>query len=63
MALSPVTTLAVDLADIGADARGYIDASRAENTARSYRTGWDQFTAWCDQHGLTSLPANLGCFC
>lgn len=58
LALSPVSTLAVDLADIGADARGYIAASRAENTARSYRTGWDQFTAWCDQHGLASLPAN-----
>jgi len=34
-----------------------VAASRAENTARVYRTGWAQFTAWCDEHGVVALPA------
>jgi integrase len=51
------TEQAVELAEIAADARGYLAASRAENTTRVYRTGWAQFTAWCDGHGVTPLPA------
>jgi integrase len=47
----------VELAEIAADARDYLAASRAENTTRVYRTGWAQFTAWCDEHGLVALPA------
>jgi integrase len=45
------------MAEIASDARDYIAASRAENTTRVYRTGWAQFTAWCDDHGLRDLPA------
>ena len=48
---------AVELAEIAADAVDYVAASRAENTTRVYRTGWAQFTAWCDEHGVRSLPA------
>ena len=48
---------AIDPAEIAADARDYVAASRAENTTRVYRTGWAQFTAWCDEHGLAPLPA------
>jgi integrase len=51
------TEQAVELAEIAADARDYVAASRAKNTTRVYRTGWAQFTAWCDEHGVTSLPA------
>ena len=51
------TEQAVELAEIAADARDYVAASRAENTTRVYRTGWAQFTAWCDEHGVTPLPA------
>jgi integrase len=45
------------LAEIAADARDYVAASRAENTTRVYRTGWAQFTAWCNEHAVTALPA------
>jgi integrase len=51
------TERAVELAEIVADARDFVAASRAENTTRVYRTGWAQFTAWCDEHGVTALPA------
>jgi site-specific recombinase XerD len=51
------TEQAIELAEIAADARDYVAASRAENTTRVYRTGWAQFTAWCDQHGVLALPA------
>ena len=51
------TEQTVELAEIAADARDYVAASRAENTTRVYRTGWAQFTAWCEEHGVTALPA------
>jgi site-specific recombinase XerD len=51
------TEQVADLAEIAADARDYLAASRAENTTRVYRTGWKQFTAWCDEHGVRALPA------
>jgi integrase len=51
------TEQAAELAEIAADARDYVAASRAANTTRVYRTGWVQFTAWCDGHGVTPLPA------
>jgi integrase len=51
------TEQAVEMAKIAADARDYLAASRAENTTRVYRTGWAQFTAWCDEHGVIVLPA------
>jgi len=51
------TEQAIELAEIAADARDYVAASRAENTIRVYRTGWAQFTAWCDEHRVIALPA------
>jgi integrase len=51
------TEQVVELAEIAADARDYLAASRAENTTRVYCTGWAQFTAWCDEHGVMALPA------
>jgi integrase len=52
------TEQAIELAEIAADARDYVAASRAENTTRAYRTGWAQFARWCDEHGVTPLPAS-----
>jgi integrase len=52
------TEQAIELAEIAADARDFVAASRAENTTRVYRTGWAQFAAWCDEHGVTPLPAS-----
>ena len=57
MTLLHSTKQVVELAEIAADARDYVAASRAENTTRVYRTGWAQFTAWCDEHGVRALPA------
>jgi hypothetical protein len=57
MTLLHSTEQAIELAEIAADARDFVAASRAENTTRVYRTGWAQFTAWCDEHGVTALPA------
>jgi hypothetical protein len=34
------TEQAIELAEIAADARDFVAASRAENTTRVYRTGW-----------------------
>ncbi len=48
----------VELAEIAAEARDYVAASRAENSTRVYRTGWAQFAFWCAGHGVTALPAN-----
>ena len=58
MTLLQSTEQAVELAEIAADARDYVAASRAENTTRVYRTGWVQFIAWCDEHAVTALPAS-----
>jgi site-specific recombinase XerD len=51
------TKQAIELAEIAADARDYVAASRAESTTRVYRTGWAQFSAWCDEHRVIALPA------
>ena len=58
MTLLPSTDRTVEVAEIAATARDYVAVSRAENTTRSYRTGWAQFAAWCDEHGVTPLPAS-----
>ena len=65
MTLLQSTEQAIELAEIAADARDYAAASRAENTTRVYRTGWAQFTAWCDEHRVVALPAGadtVACF-
>jgi integrase len=38
-------------------ARTYAEAAQADNTRRAYRVGWNDFTTYCAQHGLQSLPA------
>jgi site-specific recombinase XerD len=63
--LLPITEQALERAEIVSQARDYVAASRAENTTRSYRVGWSQFTVWCDQHAVTALPAGaetVACF-
>ena len=57
MSLEPVRTRAIELGDLAMDARDFIAASRSENTDRSYRTGWAQFTEWCGARALETLPA------
>jgi hypothetical protein len=50
------TEQAIELAEIAADARDYLAASRAENTTRVYRTGWAQFTTWATSTGWWPCP-------
>jgi len=44
----------VPLTDVEA---GYVDAARAANTMRGYRSDWREFTAWCTGRGVPPLPA------
>ena len=39
---------------------GYVDAARAENTLRGYRSDWREWAEWCDDEHLTPLPADPG---
>jgi len=46
-------------------AHDFAEASRSEATRRAYRADWEHFSAWCDDHGVTSLPASaetVGCY-
>ena len=36
---------------------GYVEAARAANTLRGYRSDWREFSAWCAQRGVGPLPA------
>jgi integrase len=38
-------------------ARAYAAASVAPNTARAYRSDWQDWTCWCEDHRLEALPA------
>ncbi|MBA2324344.1 MAG: site-specific integrase [Pseudonocardiales bacterium] len=39
------------------DEAAYVEAARAPNTLRGYRSDWTEFTTWCATAGLTALPA------
>lgn len=39
------------------DEAGYVEAARAANTLRGYRSDWREFTAWCSQLDADPLPA------
>lgn len=39
------------------DEAGYVDAARAANTLRGYRSDWREFTTWCTNHHLAPIPA------
>src|SRR5207245_2742365 len=56
-AMDPTTALTTPLAELGTQARGYLEQSKAANTRRAYAADWRAFTAWCAQHRLTALPA------
>ena len=45
------------LADVAQRARDYAQEAKAANTRRAYRADWRDFTAWCEGHGRTALPA------
>ena len=37
--------------------RGFIEAAKAQNSRRAYRSDWRHFESWCRTHGLACLPA------
>ena len=57
---SSATTDAVQLLDevplTEAEAE-YVEAARAANTLRGYRSDWTEFATWCTQHDRDPLPA------
>lgn len=46
------------LQDEVAQARSHADASRAASNRRAYEADWTRFTIWCQDRGLTHLPAD-----
>ena len=41
-----------------ADARRFVDASRAASTQRAYAADWRRFAQWCQARNAPALPAN-----
>ena len=66
--LQPVTTQTdpvalLDQVPLTEDEAGYVEAARAANTLRGYRSDWNEFAAWCFQRGhhdpLPASPAQI----
>jgi integrase len=51
----PMTLL--DGVPLSEEEAGYVEAARAANTLRGYRSDWREFTAWCGQQYLDPIPA------
>jgi site-specific recombinase XerC len=39
------------------DEAGYVEAARAPNTLRGYRSDWAEFSSWCTRQRRDPLPA------
>jgi site-specific recombinase XerD len=48
------------------DEASYVEAARAANTLRGYRSDWNEFAAWCDHRGdagaLPAAPAQISAY-
>lgn len=51
----PVALL--DEVPLTSEEAGYVEAARAANTLRGYRSDWREFTAWCSRHEVDPMPA------
>jgi site-specific recombinase XerD len=49
--------LPAELLEVGERARDYIQNSKSANTRRAYKSDWEHFSSWCEEKGLTPLPA------
>ena len=47
----------VEPAGLLAAPAGLVGAARAANTRAAYGSDWARFAGWCDQRGLSALPA------
>ena len=54
---TPDLVLLSPLDRLAQQARGFIQAAKAENSRRAYRSDWRQFEAWCSSQSLACLPA------
>lgn len=54
----PEDALSPELLELLSEARAYLGHGKSLNTKKAYQSDWDNFTAWCEQHGLTALPAS-----
>lgn len=46
------------LEEIGAEAKKYLEQSKAANTRRAYRADWEDFSGWCEKYRRLPLPAS-----
>ena len=53
---APANALVLSDAEI-ADARDYVEASRAASTLHAYAGDWRRFSGWCHARGAPALPA------
>jgi len=49
---------AARLEELGERASAYIEGAKAENTRRSYRSDWADFTTWCAKYRRQPMPAS-----
>jgi site-specific recombinase XerD len=54
----PVITTAPDLTPTIERAESYFAQAKADNTLRSYASGWRDFAQWCAHHHLQAFPAS-----
>jgi integrase len=56
-AVLQVTSAGSEIAALANQAQDYIRAAKARATLRAYQADWRHFEAWCNGHGLATLPA------
>ena len=54
---APGAAVVAHLEDLTGRVRAFIEAAKAENSRRAYRSDWHRFEVWCRDHGLVCLPA------
>lgn len=55
--LTPPTDLPVAIGLLQHQAEQFVRASKAASTLRAYRSDWEHFARWCEQHQIALLPA------
>lgn len=53
----PLEILDAEATFLSAEEARYVQAARAANTIRGYRSDWTEFTTWCTQAGHDAFPA------
>jgi site-specific recombinase XerD len=57
MALTAIDTPALSLQPVIEQAKQFFQQTKASNTRQAYQSDWRAFETWCNEHGLTALPA------